>query len=71
MVDGNELDNMLTIKEVSRLLHVHPNTLRRWSDDGILNACRITSRGDRRWRQEDVIKLLDRFSNQGSTEKAN
>jgi hypothetical protein len=31
MADGNLADNMMTVTEVSRILHVHPNTLRRWS----------------------------------------
>ena len=46
----NKLEHMLTITEVSRLLHVHPNTLRRWSNDGLIKSYRINQRGDRRFR---------------------
>ncbi len=49
---------MLTVREVSQLLHVHSNTLRRWSDQGIIKAYRIGPRGDRRFRAEDIAVLL-------------
>jgi excisionase family DNA binding protein len=49
---------MLTVREVSQLLHVHTNTLRRWSDQGILKAYRIGPRGDRRFKPEDIAVLL-------------
>jgi excisionase family DNA binding protein len=49
---------MLTISDVARLLKVHINTVRRWSNQGMLKAYRIGSRGDRRFRQEDVDSFL-------------
>ena len=49
---------MLTVREVARLLHIHSNTLRRWSDRGVIRAYRITRRGDRRFRQEDIDRFL-------------
>jgi len=51
-------NNMLTVREVSQILHVHSNTLRRWSDLGIIKAYRIGPRGDRRFKQEDISLLL-------------
>ena len=51
-------NSMLTVREVSQLLHVHSNTLRRWSDHGILKAYRIGPRGDRRFKPEDIAVLL-------------
>ena len=55
----NDLTNsMLTVREVSQILHVHSNTLRRWSDLGIIKAYRIGPRGDRRFKQEDISLLL-------------
>jgi excisionase family DNA binding protein len=53
-----QISTMLTVREVSRLLHVHSNTLRRWSDHGIIKAYRIGPRGDRRFRPEDIAVLL-------------
>ena len=58
MGNGEHIDEMLTIRQVARLLHVHPNTLRRWSSDGRIKAYRITSRGDRRFRRSDVARFL-------------
>jgi len=58
MASKNQMGRMLTVREVSQLLHVHSNTLRRWSDQGIIKAYRIGPRGDRRFRAEDIAVLL-------------
>jgi excisionase family DNA binding protein len=58
MENGNLPDNMLTVSEVSKLLHVHPNTLRRWADKGIIKSYSITSRGDRRFMPQDINQFL-------------
>lgn len=59
MANGNvQVSSMLTVQEVSQLLHVHGNTLRRWTSQGIIKAYRIGPRGDRRFRPEDVALLL-------------
>jgi excisionase family DNA binding protein len=59
MANNNyQMGGMLTVREVSQLLHVHSNTLRRWSDQGIIKAYRIGPRGDRRFRAEDIAVLL-------------
>jgi excisionase family DNA binding protein len=52
------IDRMLTALEVSRILHVHKNTVRRWSNQGILKSHRIGSRGDYRFMQEDIDDFL-------------
>jgi len=58
MANRREIDTMLTVSDVANLLNVHINTVRRWSNQGILKAYRIGSRGDRRFRQEDVASFL-------------
>ena len=58
MANHNDIDSMLTISEVAHLLNVHINTVRRWSNQGILKSYRIGSRGDRRFRQEDIDSFL-------------
>lgn len=58
MGNNKQMSTMLTVREVSRLLHVHSNTLRRWSDQGVIKAYRIGPRGDRRFRPEDIAVLL-------------
>ena len=49
---------MLTVADVAHLLRVHANTVRRWSNQGGLKTYRIGSRGDRRFRREDVTSFL-------------
>jgi excisionase family DNA binding protein len=58
MGNNKQMSTMLTVREVSRLLHIHSNTLRRWSDQGVIKAYRIGPRGDRRFRPEDIAILL-------------
>ena len=58
MASNNLMVPMLTVREVARLLNIHSNTLRRWSDRGIIRAYRITHRGDRRFRREDIAHFL-------------
>jgi excisionase family DNA binding protein len=61
MINHNT-DRLLTITEVSALLHVHPNTLRRWNEEGRIISYRINSRGDRRFKPTDVQNFLNRFN---------
>jgi excisionase family DNA binding protein len=63
MVTLNEMDKMLTITELSQLLNVHINTIRRWSNQGIIKTYRIGPRGDRRFRQDDVTHFLSGTKN--------
>jgi len=59
MVTLNGKTKMLTATEVARLLHIHINTVRRWSDQGIIRSYRLGPRGDRRFDKEDVAKFLN------------
>jgi len=49
---------MLTTSEAGQLIGVHVNTVRRWSEKGLLRPYRICSRGDRRFRREDIDRFL-------------
>ena len=62
---------MLTIREVSQILHVHSNTLRRWSDQGIIRAYRIGPRGDRRFKREDIVSILQNETEQIESDTVN
>jgi len=70
-VNDEQIGNMLTVQEVARLLHIHPNTLRRWSNRGIIRAYRITPRGDRRFRREEILDFLAKLNaNRGDGRQA-
>jgi excisionase family DNA binding protein len=62
MLYRDDIKPMLTIKDVALLLHIHVNTARRWSDQGILKSYRITRRGDRRFKQEDIARFLAEYN---------
>ncbi len=49
---------MLTVGDVAQLLGLHANTVRRWSDTGIIKACRYGPRRDRRFRRENIDDFL-------------
>jgi len=67
---GNEMmSSMLTVREVARLLNIHANTVRRWGDQGILRVYRITRRGDRRFKREDINNFLAELNNNGGNPK--
>ena len=50
--------NLLTLKQACELLNCHPNTLRAWDAKGYLKAVRIGTRGDRRYRKEEIMKII-------------
>ncbi|MBI4035728.1 MerR family transcriptional regulator [Candidatus Daviesbacteria bacterium] len=49
---------LLKIKEVAEMLSVNPETLRRWDRLGKLKAVIVSTRGDRRYKKEDIEKFL-------------
>ncbi len=51
-------NNMLTISDVSNMLNVHINTIRRWTNEGKLKCTHIGPRRDRRFWRRDVSEFL-------------
>lgn len=49
---------LIRIREAAEMLSVNPETLRRWDRSGKLKAIIISNRGDRRYREEDINKLI-------------
>ena len=62
-------NSMLTANELARLLNVHINTIRRWSNRGILKTYRIGPRGDRRFSREDIVGFLSEKPERQNSEK--
>jgi len=58
MTSVNRAETMLTASELAHLLNVHINTVRRWSNRGILKVYRIGPRGDRRFSKDDIDSFL-------------
>ncbi|MFC1871927.1 helix-turn-helix domain-containing protein [Chloroflexota bacterium] len=69
MVNDRTLGPLLTVKEVALLLHIHSNTVRRWSDRGLIKAYRISCRGDRRFKREDIARFLAELNSNKVYEK--
>lgn len=55
---AKKLPNLLKIREAAEILNVNPETLRRWDRSGKLKAIIISKRGDRRYREEDIERLI-------------
>ncbi len=49
---------IMTTSEVAYFLRVHPNTVRHWTNKGLLPSFRLGTRRDRRFRREDVDDFL-------------
>jgi excisionase family DNA binding protein len=50
--------SLLTLQQVADMLHVHPETLRRWDRSKRLVAVKVGDRGDRRYRLADIQRLM-------------
>jgi excisionase family DNA binding protein len=57
-VSNTRKGRMMTTGGVAKLLNIHINTVRRWSDQGMLKHYRIGPRGDRRFSRDDVMSFL-------------
>ncbi len=51
---------LLTISQAARRLGVHPNTLRAWSDKGLVEHVKLPS-GYRRFTPEAINRLRERM----------
>lgn len=56
--NNDRAPELLTLQEAAAMLKCHPNTLRQWDNKGILVAVRFGERKDRRYRREDIMRLL-------------
>ena len=59
MKQQSEVPELITLQEACDVLKVHPNTLRQWDKNGVFPAIRIGTKKVRRYRKEDLLKLLN------------
>ena len=59
-MDTEKLPQLLTLQEACDILNVHPNTLRKWDNEEKLKAIRFGSRGDRRYKREDLVAFIEK-----------
>ena len=52
-------DRLIGIREVADVFGVDISTIRRWERAGHLHSVRIGERGHRRYRQQDIERLLE------------
>ena len=55
---------LLKIRQAAEMLGVNPETLRRWDKSGKLKAIIISERGDRRYKKEDIVRLVKKLTDQ-------
>ena len=49
-------NRLLTITQAAQFLNLHPNTLRNWSNKGMIRTYRLDPRGDRRFARDDLME---------------
>ncbi len=52
------------MSDAAQLLGVHANTVRSWTDQGLLSCLRINARGDRRYARSELERFLSRAASQ-------
>jgi DNA-binding transcriptional MerR regulator len=53
------MEELLTLQETTKILKVHPNTLRDWDKKGILIAMRISIKCALGYRKVDLEKFIN------------
>lgn len=58
--DPTTWGSLLTIDQVAQILNLSPWTLRQWDKQKKLIALRIGNRKDRRYKKEDILKVIEK-----------
>lgn len=56
-------ERMFSVDEIAAILNVHPNTIRHWTDRGLLKAYRVGPHQSRRFTREDIHSFLEQWGN--------
>lgn len=61
----NAGERLMTLSELATYLHIHPTTIRRWTNEGLLTCFRIGGRRERRFLWRDVASYLEEHAYAG------
>lgn len=68
LTPDTDADTLLSFGKVAKLLGVHINTVRRWSDQGVLPAQRIGIRCERRFRRKEIDNFLSSIASRSAAQ---
>ena len=54
----SEASELFTIQKAAKFLGVSSGTIRRWAQQGTLVGIKVGSRGDWRFKEENLLKLV-------------
>ena len=57
-MNNQGVTSLLTARDVAKLLHVNVNTIRRWTNNGMITAYRVSPRGHMKFSEEDITSFL-------------
>jgi len=55
---SSNIERLLTLREVAQIFRVTPYTVKRWDKKGRIKVIRINERGDRRYLQSEIDRIL-------------
>ena len=58
MQKTEEGEKLLSISQVAKTFGIHQDTLRNWEKKGLITPLRVGTRGDRKYRPEDLEKIM-------------
>jgi IS30 family transposase len=54
----HSISSLMSIAGIAAVIGVHPNTIRRWSDEGLIPCFRLGPRQDRRFDPQLVLETI-------------
>jgi excisionase family DNA binding protein len=54
----DEKEKLLTVKQAAGVLGVNTGTLRRWAQKNIVNGLKVGTRGDWRFKKDELQKII-------------
>lgn len=52
------MENTLSVREVASIFRVHKNSVKRWSNQGIIRSYRVGPHRERRFKIDDITRYL-------------